>query len=170
MITKITTTTIIIIMIIKVTIMKIKIYLQIFIHIYNSIYLQLYLHLYFYFFKTIHIHQYQYLFLALVSITTNSITLHLNRNINEGNANIEFFYWMLFHIRLAKLLLPKVSGKRLVDDIIKTAFKRNTITSHIIIIVTIIINSVQMGIEVIKSLLLKLNTQYMTWSSNQKAI
>ena len=46
---------------------------------------------------------------------------------------------MLFHIRLAKLLLPKVSGKRLVDDIIKTAFKRTTITSHIIIIVTIII-------------------------------
>ena len=55
------------------------------------------------------------------------------------------------------------------DDIIKTAFKTTTITSHIII-VTIIINSVQMGIEVIKSLLLKLNTQYMTWSSNQKAI
>ena len=50
------------------------------------------------------------------------------------------------------------------DDIIKTAFKRTTITSHIIII-----NSVQMGIEVIKSLLLKLNTQYITWSSNQKA-
>ena len=55
------------------------------------------------------------------------------------------------------------------DDITKTAFKRTTITSHIIIIVTIIINSVQMGIEVIKSLLLKLNTQYITWSSNQKA-
>lgn len=55
------------------------------------------------------------------------------------------------------------------DDIIKTAFKRTTITSHIIIIVTIIINSVQMGIEIIKSLLLKLNTQYITWSSNQKA-
>ena len=48
------------------------------------------------------------------------------------------------------------------DDIIKTAFKRTTITSQIIIIVTIIINSVQMGIEVIKSLLLKLNTQYIT--------